>query len=82
MPHAKVFKQVGKSLTLRVLAKFLHFFLAQLDYFIDLRLGHDKRIKKIDTKERGGGSNGRWEDRAILTWFSTILTALIPSKAT
>jgi hypothetical protein len=32
------------------------------------------------TKERGGGSNDGWEDRAIFTWFSTVLTAQIPPK--
>jgi hypothetical protein len=48
-----------------------------------LRLGHDKRIKKKFTpkREREGGSNGRWENRAIFTLFSTILTALAPLKA-
>jgi hypothetical protein len=50
LPHAKVFEQVGPPLTLRVLAKFLQFFLAKLDCFIDLRLGHDKRIKKMTLK--------------------------------
>jgi hypothetical protein len=59
LPHAKVFEQVGIPLTLRVLANFLKFFLAKLDCFIDSRLGHDKRIKKNYTKERGSGSNGR-----------------------
>jgi hypothetical protein len=63
---------------LRVLANFLQFFLEKLECFIDLRLVHDKKIKKIDTIERDGGSNGRWKDRATLTWFSTILTALTP----
>jgi hypothetical protein len=53
LPHAKVFEQVGIPLTLRVLAIFVLFFLAKLDFFIDLILGHDKRIKKIDTKEQG-----------------------------
>jgi hypothetical protein len=59
LPHAKEFEQVGIPLTLRVIANFLQFFLAKLDCFIDLRLGHDEKIKKIDTKERGSGSNGR-----------------------
>jgi hypothetical protein len=59
LPHAKVFEQVKIPLTLRVLANFLQFFLAKLDCSIDFRLGHDKRIKKIDTIEKSSGSNGR-----------------------
>jgi hypothetical protein len=52
MPHAKVFEQVGIPLTLRILVNFLQFFRAQFGFFIDLRLSHDKRIKKIYIKER------------------------------
>jgi hypothetical protein len=50
LPHAKVFEQVGPPLTLRVLANFLQFFLAKLDCFIDLRLGHDEKSNKLTLK--------------------------------
>jgi hypothetical protein len=67
LPHAKVFEQIGIPLTLTVLANFLQFFLAKLECFIDLRLGHDKRIKKIDIIEGDDDYNGRWKDRVKLT---------------
>jgi hypothetical protein len=36
MPHAKVFEQGGKPLTLKASANFLQFFLVKLDCFTDL----------------------------------------------
>jgi hypothetical protein len=50
--HAKVFEQVRIPLTLWVLVNFLQFFQAKLDFSVDLRLGHDKRIKKYRKRER------------------------------
>jgi hypothetical protein len=63
------------------LEDFLHFFWHKLDCFIDLRLGHDKKVKIFETKDEAGSSTGLWTDRAILTWFSTVLTAQSLLKA-